>query len=1514
MRNASRSLGTLLLAVGVATCSDAPSTAAHPQLGGGRERVAFTAVFSPGAAAAYANRADFNITFDNVRIVIVRPVADTVKDTTITFRPDQPDLTVDLEVEVHALDEIFDAAMDYRSGNNVVFHGQGQVQAHPAGEAGKPQQITLQYTGAGSTAARLVVSPKTASLVAPSTATFTMTAFDANNNAVSVPVTWSVSDPTLATIAANGSSAVLTPGTKRGTVTVTARSITDLSDNASVTISLPPTSMTLVSGGGQSGKVGSTLAQPAVVRVLASDNQGVPGVTVTFAPATGGAVGTTNAVTDANGQAQSTLTLGNTAGPESFAAAATGAGGALSVSIPETATAGDPAAIVPASGGGQQDTVKHALKNPLVAKVTDQFGNPVANATVSWARTAGSGSLAGASSTTNADGLASMSYTLGDKPGTETVTASVSGATSSATFTVQAIPAGPAAIAIVSGDGQSGRVLEALAAPFVVKVTDETGSPVSGVLVSWTAVNGTIANASTTDANGQASATMTLGSNVGSNAASATASITTPTGTKSVSFSVNVQRGTVARLVFKTQPANAVVGSPLNAVQVSFLDAAGNPVPATNNVTIALGNNPAEAMLGGTLTRGGVAGVATFNDLTVSAAGSGYTLIASSPGLPSITSGAFNVSAAQGASKLIFVDVELFNPIEGQPSVTTPVGVVPTFPAIRSVDASGNPIPNVPITISISQNSQVIFTATGATDTRGVLFVSSNDVPPSVFQTLGSYLIVATSTAIPGSTLTLPLTVTASGTRFVVTANPTSPAPGATAVVTAQLVDAQNNPVSTPTPRTVSWTVTGAGSVNPGVSTTNAQGAATTTFTAATAAGTVAATGDTALARATGSLVITPLAAAQIAAVAQVVTSTVDGTQPWPVGSYPSVRVLTASSVPVPNVAVTFTPVPGGECFIPSEDPSTSVMTDANGVAALSAATLKIDRSTEGSCLVTATTGTLSAVISAVVTPVTGIKTWIGGTSSAWDLGANWLGGSPPAATDSAFVPGWTLHRPLLSGPTTIAGLRPEAGGAPYIDVGNSVLTINGDLVNTALAIVATGSGSVVFTKPGAGTIAGTINAPVSIGAASCTSSYSVTTPGSSGTTGLFVNGPLTVNCPLTIQRAAVVVTGSVTVQGSGKLVMTPTGSNPSQLVTTGDVTFNGADETGSLTGGSEIIVGGNMTIGPSPNAFVASPTSSVTFQPPGNHSITVASGAAPVFGQLVVEANTLTVNGNITADATNVMQGASLVSSGTITTAQAIQSGTGSYAGVNTLVVTGPRVPDLPTSAPVKTILTNAAAAPALDVTIAGAVEVQGTLSITNNVTVTGNFSVTGTNGELVMQTDNMHLTIGGDATFAGKAATRLTNGILQIGGNFIQSGAVSQQSFAASGGHLTLFANTAIKRVTFATPDSISHGGSAFSAVQVAAGGGIDVGSSLIVTGLFTNSGQVQFLTIPVATQIGSMDFRDNSRTIVQSGATVNINGPAQFDSTNAYLQIDGTMTAASCLPVGGPFPAGASFCMGF
>ena len=101
-------------------------------------------------------------------------------------------------------------------------------------------------------------------------------------------------------------------------------------------------------------------------------------------------------------------------------------------------------------------------------------------------------------------------------------------------------------------------------------------------------------------------------------------------------------------MAFRVQPSAVVAGYAIGpAVRVTVQDAQGNTVTSsTASITLAIssGTGTTSAVLGGTLTRAAVSGVATFDDLTVDTAGSGYTLTATATGLASVTSTAFNVA------------------------------------------------------------------------------------------------------------------------------------------------------------------------------------------------------------------------------------------------------------------------------------------------------------------------------------------------------------------------------------------------------------------------------------------------------------------------------------------------------------------------------------------------------------------------------------------------------------------------------------------------------------------------------------------------------------------------------------------------------------------------------------------------------------------------------------------------------------------------------------------------------
>jgi hypothetical protein len=105
-----------------------------------------------------------------------------------------------------------------------------------------------------------------------------------------------------------------------------------------------------------------------------------------------------------------------------------------------------------------------------------------------------------------------------------------------------------------------------------------------------------------------------------------------------------------------------------------------------------------------------------------------------------------------------------------------------------------------------------------------------------------------------------------------------------------------------------------------------------------------------------------------------------------------------------------------------------------------------------------------------------------------------------------------------------------------------------------------------------------------------------------------------------------------------------------------------------------------------------------------------------------------------------------------------------------------------------------------ALSVAVAGA---SGSLDLTfNTLTTTNDFS-TLNSGTVTMTDPGGQLLVGGSAFFAGGDETgRLTDGLLQISGDFSQIAITSQTSFAPSGTHKTVFTSSTPQLVDFGSP----------------------------------------------------------------------------------------------------------------
>ncbi|MCY3760407.1 MAG: Ig-like domain-containing protein, partial [Gemmatimonadetes bacterium] len=274
-----------------------------------------------------------------------------------------------------------------------------------------------------------------------------------------------------------------------------------------------PQVLTKVSGDTQQGPAGSALA-PFVVSVTDQNGDLFAGATVTFAvTGGGGGLSVETAITNSEGRAASTLTLGSQPGANTVEVTVPNLDpvvfSAVGQAIPQTLTK--------VSGDEQKGLAEETLADPFVVLVLDKDGRPLSGTTVTFSVAAGGGTLSATTVLSDSSGRAISTLTLGTEPGRNTV-AVKAGELKPVIFsaTGQPIPG----MFTIFGDEQQGTPNTALPDPLFVQVFDQDGNLLEGVEITFavTAGGGTLSPATvTTDENGQAATTLTLGSDPGAN-------------------------------------------------------------------------------------------------------------------------------------------------------------------------------------------------------------------------------------------------------------------------------------------------------------------------------------------------------------------------------------------------------------------------------------------------------------------------------------------------------------------------------------------------------------------------------------------------------------------------------------------------------------------------------------------------------------------------------------------------------------------------------------------------------------------------------------------------------------------------------------------------------------------------------------------------------------------------------------------------------------------------------------
>ncbi len=493
----------------------------------------------------------------------------------------------------------------------------------------------------------------------------------------------------------------------------------------------PVASWTKTSGDDQSGSVGQALADSLTVRVLDQYGNPVSGVSVTWTPNGGGAVSPSTSATSSTGHASTRRTLSTTPGVNTTLATASGLS---QLTFTATAGAGPAVTLEKVSGDAQSGGLNQPLANPLVVRLRDQYGNPVPGATVNWTVIGGGGSVSPTSALTNADGLASTSWTIGGTGANQ-----VRAANGSLNVTFAATVTGLSAATVDPGNFRDRVGVIGQPETLTAAVRDANGVPIANATVDWVLTGGSgdfSTSTSTTDASGLASTVFTPGIAAGSNFVEARVAGATPG-----RYLIWTRALAPARVVAVTgDNQNGVVGQPMPIeIRARVEDVHGNGVYG-DTVRFAI-----------TTSGGYVERPFLVTDSLGFTAGTRW--IPGAPGAATVTATASGGSTTFDANVVASSSPSLF--IENQPlGRTSPLGGGSLLLApvtVRLVDAAGLPMSGVTVTWSHFGPPITTTTNSEGRSTASVRYSDDPGVQTATISAAGAvatlYIVVQTSGA-----------------------------------------------------------------------------------------------------------------------------------------------------------------------------------------------------------------------------------------------------------------------------------------------------------------------------------------------------------------------------------------------------------------------------------------------------------------------------------------------------------------------------------------------------------------------------------------------------------------------------------------------------------------------------------------------------------------------------------------------------------------------------------------------
>jgi hypothetical protein len=480
--------------------------------------------------------------------------------------------------------------------------------------------------------------------------------------------------------------------------------------------------------------------------------------------AAGGTLSGTKTITAVGGSAMfSSLTLDKAGVGYTIVATASGLASATSERF---AVVAGPASQLVFSTQPGTTTTGATIAPAVRVTARDAFGNTATafagNITIGIASNPGGGVLTGTRTFAAIDGNATFSNLKIDGVGsgyTLSATTSGLGVITSSAFDI--IPSTPTQLAFTvqpTGTADTAVAGSVITPAIEVTVRDASGQPVADfvgpVSVSIGAGNGvagaTLSGTTTVSAVGGIATFDDLRiDRTGGYRLTATSGALP----SAISAFFAITPGPATQVVFTVQPSTATAQATIAPqVEITQQDALGNTVTAfSGNVTVAIEANPAGGILAGTTTVAAVAGIAALPGLSIDKPGAGYTLTASTSGIPTVTSSAFNVTAARATALAFTV----------QPTTTGAGATISPSLQLTARDAKGQTATAFTgnVTLTISAGSGTSGAVLSGTRTAAAVAGIATFTNLNIDRSGSGYKLSATATGLAG-TASAPFTIT----------------------------------------------------------------------------------------------------------------------------------------------------------------------------------------------------------------------------------------------------------------------------------------------------------------------------------------------------------------------------------------------------------------------------------------------------------------------------------------------------------------------------------------------------------------------------------------------------------------------------------------------------------------------------------------------------------------------------------------------------------------------------------